>query len=336
MISISRVLSLVALICILPVASSSLRAEAAPASPAVLAGITTPPSSSSDLPGGGYVQKVDVSLVVLHVTVLDHHGDPVFGLQPRDFQVREDGAVRKVSVFGSSVDQPVRVAFLLDVSGSMKLLSKLDRAKEAIRTFAASLLPQDQIALLIFADGQVVVKLGFTADRRALRETLDGIEAYGRTALQNALAEAPFLLSATEPGRKALVILTDGLDNASTVTPQEAIEMARRAPVPIFAIGLADLPLDIRPGKTEPGKGVSLFETLEDFTRGTGGDFMAVYSPVEIQAAVDLLDHRLRGQYIVGYVPGPSGDIPGNHRIDVTTRNRRHQVLTRKGYYTSP
>ncbi|HZE88484.1 MAG TPA: VWA domain-containing protein, partial [Verrucomicrobiae bacterium] len=242
----------------------------------------------------------------------------------------------KISVFGSSADQPVRVAFLLDVSGSMEILGKLARAKEAIRRFAASLLPHDEIALLIFADGQVVVKLGFNSDREALARTLDGIDAYGRTALHDALAEAPFLLSATEAGRKALVILTDGVDNASTISNTEAIEMARRAPVPIFAIGLADQPLDLRPEPRRDGRDRPLFETLTEFTAGTGGELMTVFSPAEIQEAVERLDRRLRGQYIVGYAPGPSGDLAGFHRIEVTTRDKRHRVMTRKGYTTTP
>ncbi|MBI3447885.1 MAG: VWA domain-containing protein [Acidobacteria bacterium] len=291
---------------------------------------------AEDPPPNGYVETVDVSLVVLHVTVLDSKGEPVQGLSPRDFHVREDDVFRKISVFGSSADQAVRVAFLLDVSGSMEILGKLSRAKEAIRLFAASLLPHDEIALLIFADGQVVVKLGFTSDREALSRTLDGIDAYGRTALHDALAEAPFLLSATEAGRKALIILTDGVDNASTISNAEAIEMARRAPVPIFAIGLADQPLDLRPDPRGEGKDRPLFETLAEFTSGTGGEMVTVFSPKEIQAAVDLLDRRLRGQYVVGYAPGPSGDVPGFHRIDVTTRDKRHRVMTRKGYTTSP
>jgi len=294
------------------------------------------PARAEEPTPSGYVENVEVSLVVLHVTVLDRRGEPVSGLAPRDFLIREDGVPRKVSVFGFSADQPVRVAFLLDVSGSMELLGKIDRAKEAIRLFAGSLLPGDEVALLIFADGQVVVKLGFTSDREALRMALSGIEAYGRTALRDALAEAPFLLSATEPGRKALVIVTDGVDNASTITNAEAIEMARRAPVPIFAIGLSDQPLELRPDPPPTGGARSLFETLTEFTDGTGGEMMIAFGPKEIQAAVDRLDQRLRGQYILGYAPGPSGDLPGFHRIDVTTRDKHHRTLTRKGYLTNP
>jgi VWFA-related protein len=322
----SPILPIVAGVLFVSLAALPARAEIQPR-----ASLPEAPSPSS-----GYVEKVDVSLVVLHVTVLDPRGEPVRDLAPRDFLIREDGVPRKVSVFGSSADQPVRVAFLLDVSGSMALLEKLERAKEAIRLFARSLLPEDEVALLIFADGQVVVKLGFTSDQDALLRGLNGIEAYGRTALRNALAEAPFLLSATEPGRKALVIVTDGVDNASTVTNDEAIQIARRAPVPIFAIGLADLPLDLRIEPRRTGGERSVFETLTEFADGTGGEMMTVFGPKEIQAAVDLLNQRLRGQYIVGYAPGPSGDIPGFHRIDVTTRNKHHRIFTRKGYLTTP
>jgi VWFA-related protein len=295
-----------------------------------------PEQAREDLTASGYVDQVQVSLVVLHVTVLDRRGAPVHGLTPSDFSIFEDGRPRAVSVFGSSADQPVKVAFLLDVSGSMGLLRKLDRAKEAIRSFAGALGPGDEVALLIFADGRVVVKLGFTSDRDALDAALGRIEAYGRTALRDALAEAPSLLAAAEAGRRALVILTDGVDNASTVTTWEAIHTARRAAVPILAVGMADLPLDLRADRRPPGGGRTVFETLTQFTRGTGGEFFPVFGPGEIQAAVRALDERLRGQYILGYDPGPSGDLPGFHRIEVATRNDRHVVLTREGYYSGP
>ena len=319
---ISPILSVIAVVLFVSLAILPARAEA--------------PLPGAAPPSASYVERVEVSLVVLHVTVLDQRGEPVPGLGPRDFLIREDGLPRKVSVFGSSADQPVRVAFLLDVSGSMELLGKIDRAKEAIRLFAGTLLPEDEVALLIFADGQVVVKLGFTSDRGALHRVLDGIEAYGRTALHDALAEAPFLLSATEPGRKALVIVTDGVDNASIVTNAEAIQIARSAPVPIFAIGLADLPLELRTEARPAGGPRSLFETLTEFTDGTGGEMVIAFGPKEIQAAVDRLGQRLRGQYIVGYAPAPSGDLPGFHRIEVRTKDRHHRILARKGYNTSP
>lgn len=284
----------------------------------------------------GYVERVEVNFVMLHVTILDRKGEPVMGLKPHDFRVAEDDEPRKIAVFGSSLDQPVRVAFLLDVSGSMALLNRLERAKDAVRQFAASLLPEDEVALLIFADGQVIVKLGFTADREELGRTLAGIHPYGKTALRNALAEAPTLLSAAASGRKALVILTDGADNASTVSTSQAIHAARDAAVPIFAVGMADMPLELRLERRPADGGPTLFETLTDFTRGTGGEFFPVFSPEEILAAATRIGERLRGQYTLGYRPGKVSDQPGFHKISVTTANPRHMVLTRQGYYTAP
>lgn len=281
-----------------------------------------------------YIETLEVNLVVLHVAVLDKRGEAVTGLSPKDFKVTEDGLARAISVFGSSMDQPVRIAFLLDVSGSMALLDRLERAKSTIRRFADSLMPHDEIALLIFADGDVTVKLPFTSDRASLRSVLDPIQPYGKTALKNALAKAPELLAATSPGRKALVILTDGADNASTLTTLEAIYSAREAAVPIFAIGMCDLPLDLKTEVRPPSGGRTLFEILEEFSHGTGGEFFPVFDSAEIDAAVQRMEEQIRGQYIIGYDPGPTSTNPGFHRIEVRTHNAKHQVLSRPGYVT--
>lgn len=284
---------------------------------------------------GRYVETLEVSMVLLQATVLDKHGEIVRGLGPADFKLSVEGAPRSITAFGTSENQPLQLAFLLDVSGSMGPRDKLERSKEAIRRFVAGLHVRDQIALMIFADGKVVVKKGLTRDRWEFFRALDPLEAYGQTALRDALASAPAILDGAGPGRKALILITDGVDNASRMTVMEAIQTARQVPVPIYAIAMSDLPGKMRSEIRPPGGGRSIFEILAEFGRGTGGTVMPVFSEDEMDQAVALVERRLRGQYLIGFNPAGEGG-EGFRRIQLTTKNRAHQVVTREGYYTTP
>jgi VWFA-related protein len=286
--------------------------------------------------GSAYVETLEVRLVLLQATVLDRRGEIISGLGPGEFRLNEDGVPQKISVFGTSQDQPLQVAFLLDVSGSMALREKLERAKTAIRRFVEGLQPADQVALLIFADGDVVVKKGFTPDRGRFFQALDPLEAYGKTALRDALAYAPSILAGAAPGRKALVLVTDGVDNASVMSVFEAIQMARKVPVPIYAIGMSDLPVRMRREIRPEEGGRSFFEVLMEFGSQTGGGLIPVFSEEEMDDAVSLVAERLRGQYLIGYRPVSDTAKPGFRRIRLVTTDDRHRVITREGYYGGP
>jgi Ca-activated chloride channel homolog len=281
--------------------------------------------------------QLEVRLVMLHATVLNRRGETVRGLGPADFRLEEDGVRQEITVFGSDDDQPLKVAFLLDVSGSMALGGKLDRARDAIHRCVESLRPDDEVALLIFADGDVVVRKGFSTDRAPFLESLDGIVAYGRTALHSALAKAPTLLAEAAPGRKALVLLTDGIDNASTISAAESLQLARRVPVPIYAVGIHDLPeayMERPDDRRGPGTR-TIFDVLRELAEGTGGDLVPAYAPEDIEAAVSRIEERLRAQYVIGYKPSRP-PAPGFRRVALVAVNRRYEVQTRKGYVVIP
>jgi VWFA-related protein len=292
-----------------------------------------PEAGEEELLKGRYVERVEVSMVLLQATVLDRRGEIVVGLEPGDFKLLEDGVPQKISAFGTSDDQPLKVAFLLDVSGSMALRGKLDRARSAIHRFVDGLTSYDELALLIFADGEVVVKKGFSRNRWDFFRGLDPLEAYGRTALRDALAAAPEIIDGASPGRKALILITDGVDNASEMTVVEAIQAARRVPVPIFSIGLTDLPGEMREERRPDSAGRSFLEVLAAFGEETGGALTPVFTEDEMQDAVSLVERRMRGQYLIGY-SSLSGRSSGEfRRISLTTRKRGRQVITREGYY---
>jgi VWFA-related protein len=286
-------------------------------------------------PPGPHFEQVRVRFVLLHATVVDPRGEMVRGLGPGDFEVRENGVMQAISVFGTADDQPLKIAFLLDISGSMSLGGRLGMAQEAIRRFADALRPEDQVALLVFADGDVVVRLGFTTDRLHFYEVLDQQVAFGRTALRDALAYAPQLLAEARPGRKALVLVTDGVDNASQMSAWRAIRLARQVQVPIYAIGMTGLPEDHRVRVRPPHGGRTFLEVMQEFSRETGGQLFPVFDADDIEAAVEQVQWNLRGQYVIGYNAEGTGDEPGFREVEVMTTEPRYRVQTRRGYFVN-
>lgn len=284
----------------------------------------------------GYVEHVEVSLVLVHATVLDRRGETVPDLGPGDFFLTEEGVPQEIAVFGSARNQPVKVAFLLDVSGSMAVRGKFQAAQGAIHRFVEALQPGDQVALMSFADGGVQVEQPFTEDHAGFFRRLDRLHAYGQTALKDALAYASGILADARSVRAALVMVTDGVDNASTMTTFESIQAARRVQVPIYAIGLTDLPGKMRVEQRPEEGGRSFLEILKEFGERTGGGLFPVFNEEEVDDAVERVRDRLRGQYLLGYKPQGVEAMGFYRRIEVSTGNGRHRVMAREGYYLRP
>ena len=154
----------------------------------------------------------------------ERKGRPVRGLDAADFRLFENASPQSIRYFSSNTDEPVSIAFLLDVSGSMRQLDKLEHAKEGIRHIVDGLRPGDQFALICFADDQVAWITEFTSDRWNFLRRLGVQEGYGQTALNDAIAATPGLVDAGIKGRKAIVLITDGVDNHSRLSIEEAVE----------------------------------------------------------------------------------------------------------------
>jgi Ca-activated chloride channel family protein len=282
---------------------------------------------------GPYFEQVTVRLVLLQATVLNRRGETVQGLEPDDFQVRENGVDQEVAVFGTARSQPLKIAFLLDISGSMSLGGRLDRARGVIRDFVEALRPEDQVALLVFADGDVAVEMEFTTDRVLFHQALGRQEAFGRTALRDALAYAPRLLAEARPGRKALIMVTDGVDNASEMTTFRALRLARQVQVPIYAIGMTGLPEERRVRVRPSHGGRTFLEVMREFSDETGGRLFPVFDGDDVHRAVTTVKRHLQGQYVIGYHPAGTGDGPGFRQVELMTTDPRLRVQTRRGYY---
>jgi Ca-activated chloride channel family protein len=266
-------------------------------------------------------------------SVEDKHGRAVTGLKAADFKLMDERVPQTIKYFSVESAEPVAIAFVLDVSGSMRQSGKLDAAKEAIRFFVDQLRPQDRFALICFADEQVTWVTPFTADRQNFLDRLAVQEGYGQTALNDAVAATPKLVDEKETGRKAIVLITDGVDNASKLTVHEAITTARRVEVPIFPIGFSTLPWEDKTKERDLSTGLAVLQLFAD---QTGGEMFVVHDPDDLKEAVDRISTSLRYQYLIGYSPGLR-QWDGHFRsIELQARSGRYVVRTRKGYYADP
>ena len=272
----------------------------------------------------------DVRLVLLPAVVTTRKGRPVKGLKAEDFRVLEDHVAHEIRYFGTEDREPVSIAFLLDVSGSMRQVGKLDEAKEAIRVFIDALHPGDRFGLIAFADDQVRWITEFTDDRERFLLRLSVQEAYGQTALFDALAATPGLVDAQTRGRKAIVLITDGHDNASKLNTFKAVQLARSVEVPIYTVAFTTFADRLDPG-TSPGMSI-----LKRFSMETGGRVFDVADPDDLKDSVLEIQAELRFQYVIGYHSMRRTWDGTFRRVTVELDRKGLEVRTRRGYYANP
>jgi Ca-activated chloride channel homolog len=278
---------------------------------------------------------VTVTAVTLAVTVQDGRGRYVNNLTQADFSVTENAVPRTITRFSHDFNAPLSLTVLLDVSGSMALQDKMAECRPTLSRFVADQLkPSDEAALLIFADGEVEVAAGYSEDKARFLEVLAGTEAYGKTALNDAVAVSPEYARKGRHEKKALLLVTDGVENDSQYSPAQAAEIARKVDVPIYTIGYK-IPLDAKllskhnraPGLTSGG----IVESLESFSRATGGKAFFVDTPAGLAEALGEIRRETGHQYILGYT-SHSGLENGFTKIRVLTKNRKFRVRAREGY----
>jgi VWFA-related protein len=168
------------------------------------------------------------------VSVLDKGGQPVLGLREADFEVSEDGKRQEVTLF-SGERRPLRIALALDVSGSMD--NKVRQVELALKHFIDLLEPRDEILVITF-NSEVRVVQDFTSDREQLGSVLNELQPAGSTALFDAAYEAIRRVAEGPAESKAVVLVSDGVDTASSTSFEALRELARRSEVPVFSIGL--------------------------------------------------------------------------------------------------
>ena len=336
---------------------------------------------------------VDVKVVTLPVTVRDKHGKIVRDLTKDDFTLQEDGRPQTIKYFSQETNLPLTLGLLVDTSRSQD--NVLDAERSASRSFIDQMLvqPKDK-AFLIHFDREVELLQDLTASREKLQSALEllktssdrgssndpndpsnspsGSHRGGGTQLYDAVYLASNELMKKQQGRKAIVILSDGVDHGSKTYLESAIEAAQRADTVVYSIYFADSHRDEgqRPGGGMgrgggyPGGGGGGWpgggggwpggggggrggrggqrpaesrtdgkKILERISKETGGRFFEVSKKESVGDIYTSIVEELRTQYSMGYTPDKDSTASGYHHVALAVKKKDLSVQTRDGYY---
>jgi Ca-activated chloride channel family protein len=280
-------------------------------------------------------------MVLVPVTVTDYKGKTIEGLRAENFSIFDDQKTQRIVSFASE-DAACSVGLVLDISGSMQ--NTLSATKNIARTFFQTANPDDEFPLLTVST-QPVAKAGFTRDVAAVEETIALIRPGGLTALIDTVYLSLSRMREASQLRRALLILSDGIDNHSRYSEKELIRVAQEADVQIYSL-IIDNPIAVassnkvpfRPSlvrkptdRADERQGPELLEKLSD---KTGGLHFRVRDEVETKEAVTKAGRALRSRYLIGYQPPTSGGAGKWHRVRVKSDVPGVNVHARNGYYS--
>jgi Ca-activated chloride channel homolog len=272
-----------------------------------------------------FTLSLDVQLVALNVTVLDRKGSFVPGLTKENFQVLENGQPQEIQLFFNE-DVPLTIGLVVDSSGSMR-----DRRREVVSAalaFVEASKPEDEMFVVNFNEE---VQLGLAPDQpfssnvAQLREALYRLVVRGQTSLYDALWMALKHLKKGHHDKKALVVLSDGADNASTHSFRETLAAAQRSQATIYSIGIYEANSQDRDPKS-----------LKELSRATGGEAVFPQSIDEVEVICRHFARTIRTQYTLGYSPSNTAK-DGSYRalrVMASAPNlSKLTVRTREGYF---
>lgn len=272
-------------------------------------------------------EEVDVDLIMVPVLVTSRWGRPLTGLRQKDFSLEVGGRRLPLAFFNSDNSLPLRLAILLDVSGSMAQDEQHARLKDALTAVLSTLRRGDQMQLMTFASAEVRTQREWTDEVTDLVHQALEVPASGETAIVDALREASRLMPEPDRSRPAILLVTDGLENASSGSVQDAIEAARAIGTPIYVLGLGGLDRQIQ----DRGAGNSPWDPLRVVAEQSGGAFFEVLGEEQAQRAAEQLANELRHQYWLAFKP--SGPADGRFRpIKVSVDRGGARIRSRSGY----
>lgn len=275
---------------------------------------------------GTYVIRKDVDEVLLHATVVDDRQHIITNLNRNDFTVLEDGRPQTIISFHHE-DIPVSMGILVDNSGSMR--EKRAKVNQAALNLVRSSNPQDEVFVVNFND-EYYLDQDFTNDLLKLKEALEKIDASGGTALYEAVvASADHLAKDARRERKVLFVVTDGEDNASRESLEQAVKQLQGENGPsVYAIGLL--------GDEEHPRRAK--RALEIIAQRTGGIAFFPRTLDEVDEISKQIAHDIRNQYTIGYKPTNPKSSGGFRQIKVEAKAKGHgklTVRTKSGYYAT-
>lgn len=335
-----------------------------------------PPQSKSKI-------STEVKLVTVYAAVRDKHGKIIPNLNQSDFALQEDARPQTIKYFVRESNLPLTLGLLVDTSLSQRRV--LDQEKSASYSFFDHILREDKDkAFLIHFDREVELLQDLTASREKLRAGLEQLDTPsfsntsggggsgggggggsgrghghggGGTLLYDSIYLASNELMKKQQGRKALIILTDGVDHGSKESLNTAIASAQRADTAVYSILFADEDAYSPAGRGGygghggyPGGGMGRGgsgrypqqerpdgkKVLERISKETGGQLFEVKKKLPIEQIYAQIEEELRNQYSLAYTPDRPGDDATYHLIHVTVNQKDLIVQAREGYYSGP
>ncbi len=290
-------------------------------------------SAKEALPGG-YRFGLSVDGVHLAATVVTEKGRLVTDLEKEDFVIYEDDVPQEIQYFSRGADAPVDVILLVDASGSMGMASKVTNARTTAIQLIHSLGPEDRVAVFSF-DRDIVQLCSFTENKETAIRALDQLEPFGSTAIHDAVAKVPTIIQGQGFGRRAIVLISDGVDTSSELSVEEAVEIAKGVDLPVYAIRVlsplddpsSDKFLGVHGPEAKDGR------PLDRFAEETGGKLYEGSQLGLLRLISVRIREELKTQYRLGYVSRNPRQDGRFRRIELFVRKEGVAVRTRKGYY---
>ncbi len=280
----------------------------------------------------------DVNVVSLFATVRDRDGNIIRDLSKEDFRLEEDGRPQAIRYFSRETDLPLTIALLVDTSRSMQPVFEPERL--ATNRFLEQVLrPDRDLAAVVHFDIRVGVLQDFTSSREKLAAALARlrIPRLPSTLLYDAVVQSSDDLMRRRSGRKAFILLSDGMDVRSQNTLSKAIEFAQRADTMIYTILFAHTGGRGRGGRgftltigPNPKRGAGVMARL---ARETGGGFSEVTAGNPIDQIYTRIEDELRTQYSIGFTPDRPARNGKYRKLKLTVARKNLTVRTRDGYY---
>ncbi|MGD0297611.1 MAG: VWA domain-containing protein [Bryobacteraceae bacterium] len=282
-----------------------------------------PPPAITDEPT---TFKTDTNWVILPVSVSDKNGKLVTDLQQKSFKVFENGIEQPIKLFKHE-DVPISLGIIVDNSGSMK--EKRQKVEVASVDLVKASNPHDEVFIVNFND-EAYLDVEFTNDIKKMEEGVARIDSRGGTAMREAISMSiDYLKEKGKNHKKVLLVVTDGNDNASTISLEHLVDRARQNEVLIYTIGLLD--------EEEHHEAKAAKRALNALTRESGGLSFYPKGVAEVDAIALQVAHEIRNQYTIAYSPLNDARDGSFRQIKVLVNGPGHpQVRTRTGYYATP
>ncbi|MBO0797896.1 MAG: VWA domain-containing protein, partial [Blastocatellia bacterium] len=275
--------------------------------------------------------KIDTEMVTLDVTVIDQNNNPIYGLSKDDFAVFEDKVQQQIEAV-SREEIPISFGIVIDTSGSMR--NKLKTVSDAALTIIRQKRPVDEGFVIQFKSEPELVQ-PFTYDESDLESAIGELFTHGGTALLDAIINSSgYAHDQGKQRRKAIVVISDGLEKNSSVKEKEVIEAIKENEVQLYMIGFIEEGEPTSPYMKSPSQKAR--ELLEQLAYDSGGQAFFPKDLNELPAIAAQIAKALRTQYVVSYYPSNAKHDGSfrNVQVDVSSRAGQKMIArTKQGYY---